>query len=750
MKHSLSQRARERGSSPAVAGFEEGYEMLKRFVDLSLKFSLLVGAYALATPVLAQNIGKQAKRSEPDTIVVTASRREQSLMDVTRSVAVIGQDLIKAQTVKDVAELLRDVPGVNVLEGATPGLRRISIRGEGQARNTILIDGQEVSDHSTYGSLFMVNPADIERIEVVKGPSSVLHGSKAIGGVVNIITKKGSKKPVEISLGAGYDSSTDGYNTNISAAGGAGNMDYRLSFTRSDHGDRRTADGKLAPTSISNGSTFENASASAQIGYRHENHAIRLVVDKINMDTDAYIDPNELAAADSVGLSKFILDLQKRNRTKFGVFYDGEDISEQVRKIHLDAYYQEIERETDVEYRIATPSRAIFPRGSVLDTKNHTSGEQLAFGVNAQADLTLLENHLTILGFQYVKDSIKRNERRNGSRATAIFRPPSFTYTVLPFPRPRIVNDNFDKQASLTTFSAFLQDEWDVTGDFSVTAGARYFHINSELSKTNQPGYAPFNSSDNAVIGSVGVNYTGIEDLALRANISQGYVYPTLLQNMLGSVFSPGEIIEANPALNPERSVNYEVGARYDNGGALIDAAAFYSVATDYIDFVSCSSPRITCNPSASSKYANIDAATTYGLEISGQYWLEDLGLTPYFSATAMIRTFENDGMKTKNTDIPSLTGRFGIKKDWRLYEDVDFMADIHVRGATKRKKGAIERDAFFTTNIAASMAYDIGNGRVLRVNAAVENIFDQSYTEPLSSLKAAGQTFMISSQLTF
>ena len=178
-------------------------------------------------------------------------------MDVTRSVAVIGQDLIKAQTVKDVAELLRDVPGVNVLEGATPGLRRISIRGEGQARNTILIDGQEVSDHSTYGSLFMINPADIERIEVVKGPSSVLHGSKAIGGVVNIITKKGSKKPVEISLGAGYDSSTDGYNTNISAAGGAGNMDYRLSFTRSDHGDRRTADGKLAPTSISNGSAFE-------------------------------------------------------------------------------------------------------------------------------------------------------------------------------------------------------------------------------------------------------------------------------------------------------------------------------------------------------------------------------------------------------------------------------------------------------------------------------------------------------------
>ena len=77
-------------------------------------------------------------------------------------------------------------------------------------------------------------------------------------------------------------------------------------------------------------------------------------------------------------------------------------------------------------------------------------------------------------------------------------------------------------------------------------------------------------------------------------------------------------------------------------------------------------------------------------------------------------------------------------------------MADIHVRGATKRKKGAIERDAFFTTNIAASMAYDIGNGRVLRVNAAVENIFDQSYIEPLSSLKAAGQTFMISSQLTF
>jgi hemoglobin/transferrin/lactoferrin receptor protein len=711
--------------------------MVQKFVGVSLRTGLLLSASFLASPVLAQSLEGATADIELDTIVVTASRTEQSLMDVTRSVAVVEQEAIEEKNVNDVAELLRDIPGVSVLEGSTPGLRRISIRGEGEARNTILIDGQEISDHSTYGSLFLIDPANIERVEVVKGPSSVLHGSKAIGGVVNIITKKGADKALQFSVGGGYDSSTGGYNSNASAAGSKDNWDYRVAITKSDHGNRESADGELKATTLTNGSAFENQSVSAHFGYTNDNHSVRITAEKVEMESDAYVDPTSLAGPTGTGLRKFILDLPKRDRTKFGVFYDGTDLNETIKKVHLDAYVQQIERVVDIDYILA-------PGGPTIAFKNKTSDDQTAFGANGQMDLNLFENHLTIAGVQFVKDSVDRNDKRDG-------------LVTPPFGAPTVTDDNFDKEASITTVSAFLQDEWNITNDLSLTGGVRYFHIESELSKTTQPGYSPFSNTDDAVIGSVGVNYTGIDNVALRGNIAQGYVYPTLLQNMLGSVFSPGGVIEANKNLKAEKSVNYEIGARFDNGIAMLDAAAFYSIAEDYIDNVDCGTNGVTCTAvGARKKYTNIDEATTYGVEVSGSYNLESLALMPYFSATFMNRDFKNAGVETNNNDIPAFSGRLGVRKFWDLHKDITFMTDLYVRAATEREDGEpgsssyVKHDAFATLNMAASMKYDFGDDRHFRLNASVENIFDKSYTEPLSDMKAAGRAFKISSQLTF
>ncbi|MCV6577487.1 MAG: TonB-dependent receptor [Cohaesibacter sp.] len=731
--------------------------MVQKFVGVSLRTALLLSASCLTLPALAQSLEGAVQDETLRTLVVTASRTEQSLMDVTRSVAVVEKEQIEQQNANDVADLLRDIPGVAILEGASPGLRRISIRGEGQARNTILIDGQEVSDHSTYGSLFMIDPANIERVEVVKGPSSVLHGSKAIGGVVNIITKKGADKPLEISIGGGYDSSTGGYQSNASAAGSSDDWDYRLSLTKSDHGDRKSGSGTLKASALTNGSAFENQSISANIGYSHGNHSLRLVAEKVDMASDAYVDPKSLSAARTAGLSKFILDLPKRDRTKFGVFYDGTDLNDVVKKVHMDAYIQQIERVVDIDFTRATPNRATFPFGTEISTKNKTSDDQVAIGFNSQIDLTLLDNHLTIFGAQIVHDSVDRNDKRNGTNTRIVFNPRSPNFSYNPAGRPSLINDNFDKEASITTFSAFVQDEWSVSDDFSITGGLRYFYIDSELSKTNQPGYAPFSKSDDAFIGSLGVNYTGIDNVALRGNISQGYVYPTLLQNMLGSVFSPGNVIEANPNLKAEKSINYEIGARFDNGVAMLDAAAFYSVAEDYIDSVSCGRFGAVCTTAAASeRYVNIDEATTYGLEVSGSYHLQAWSLTPYFSATLMTRDYKASGIETNNTDIPAFTGRFGVRKYWDLDDDIEFMSDLYIRTASERELNEpssrdYEKHAAFTTlNFASSLTYQFSEERSLRLNASVENIFDKSYTESLSSTPAAGRAFKLSGQLTF
>ena len=89
---------------------------------------------------------------------------------------------------------LQDIPGVEITDNSLAGRKQIRIRGEASSRVLILIDGQEVTYQragDNYGVGLLIDESALERVEVVKGPYSVLYGSQAIGGIVNFITKKG-------------------------------------------------------------------------------------------------------------------------------------------------------------------------------------------------------------------------------------------------------------------------------------------------------------------------------------------------------------------------------------------------------------------------------------------------------------------------------------------------------------------------------------------------------------------------------
>ena len=114
----------------------------------------------------------------------------------------------------------------------------------------ILIDGQKISEQKSMdGAALLIDPSRIERLEVIKGPASILYGSEAIGGVVNIITKKGGPKPVSVEGSLTFDSSTDGFTEYLSVFGGVGGFSYRASGSYNDQGDRRVPGGTLSDTS---------------------------------------------------------------------------------------------------------------------------------------------------------------------------------------------------------------------------------------------------------------------------------------------------------------------------------------------------------------------------------------------------------------------------------------------------------------------------------------------------------------------
>ena len=156
---------------------------MTRIVHLS-NTAVLLALASISCPVLAQE----------DAIVVTASRTAMPVSQVGLSVSIIDQEELRRLQVVGVTEALRTVPGLaTTRSGGTGTLSSVFIRGASSDHTAALIDGVKINDPSStaggfdFGRLLAGN---IERIEVVRGPQSVLWGSQAIGGVVNMITRK--------------------------------------------------------------------------------------------------------------------------------------------------------------------------------------------------------------------------------------------------------------------------------------------------------------------------------------------------------------------------------------------------------------------------------------------------------------------------------------------------------------------------------------------------------------------------------
>lgn len=160
--------------------------------------SLLLSLTALS-PVaipLAAFAQEQAEAIVLDEVqlVVSASSIATSIQDAPASITVIDQRAIEASGGRDLRDVLRTVPGLNLTRGNN-GNSEVSFRGLSSSRTLTLIDGKRISGRNTFarhyrGDLGIVPIDAIERIEVVRGPMSTLYGSDAMGGVINIITKK--------------------------------------------------------------------------------------------------------------------------------------------------------------------------------------------------------------------------------------------------------------------------------------------------------------------------------------------------------------------------------------------------------------------------------------------------------------------------------------------------------------------------------------------------------------------------------
>ena len=206
--------------------------------------------------------GRAASPTVPDTplqtIVVTATRVPVPLAEVLAPVLVIDRDTIERSAANDAADLLRFHAGLDLARTGGPGQpTSVFIRGADSNHTLVLIDGVRVNP-GTIGlpALQNVTPDMIERIEVVKGPRSALWGTDAIGGVINVVTRRGSRDGWVVEAGYGdYDTRRAALNGGIDL-GARSALDFGVSWLDSDGFPTRTID------DVERG--FENLNANLQ------------------------------------------------------------------------------------------------------------------------------------------------------------------------------------------------------------------------------------------------------------------------------------------------------------------------------------------------------------------------------------------------------------------------------------------------------------------------------------------------------
>src|SRR5690554_2692272 len=236
-------------------------ELMKKITSLALLFGA-VSSHALASPSLSQD--EQLKLSG---VVVTASREAEPIEDTPTAVTVFTREDIDRLQPSSVVELLRQVPGVHLSQnggrGSTTGLH---IRGTVTAQSLVLIDGQRVADAASgAAALHALSPEQIERIEVLRGPRSVIYGADAIGGVIQIFTRRGEGEGLNPRLRLAYGSHNT-WERSAGISGGDGTTRFSLNLSSEDtDGISRTT----ATTPPDNDKdAYRNNSMSASLSHR--------------------------------------------------------------------------------------------------------------------------------------------------------------------------------------------------------------------------------------------------------------------------------------------------------------------------------------------------------------------------------------------------------------------------------------------------------------------------------------------------
>ncbi|MEM9804613.1 MAG: TonB-dependent receptor [Cyanobacteria bacterium P01_D01_bin.56] len=525
----------------------------------------------------AEDVASETDRDEDSSdtlrIVVTATRTEENIVDVPRTVRVIEREEIQQQL--ELSNNLNNVLG-QLLPGFSPpplrsGNRGFTLRGRGLQ---VLIDGvPQNANGFVFGELNAISADSLERIEVVPG-ANALYGDGATGGTINLITRAPVEEGIVYSADVGTsavltnlsDDGTFSYTGGFGVAAAEEDGDARISINYEANNASFDSDGnRIIPVAGLN--EFDRLGVLAKLGYNiDDNQRIGLTYSfyRDSVDTEFTTDSSSVAAPGTQTATPLFLG-------DFNYEQDPERINHLINLTyrHADVFGSQLDAQiffNDLEFADAFAD--LRPTASPFFPEV-TQGffELTEIGTRVQVDTPLGNSANVLWGADY-------SEQDNESISTFV--------DPVAFDANRDINiiEEFPSTYELKELGLFAQARWDVSDQFQISGGLRYDDISFSaddfrsafifaLPREREGGSGSFDD----VSFNAGLLYRPSPEVGLFANFSQGFSVPNILFALdAGPTFSPDSL-----ELEPISVDNYEIGARAEFDTIQASIAGFYS-----------------------------------------------------------------------------------------------------------------------------------------------------------------------------
>ncbi len=575
-----------------------------------LALTLLIGA-----PLTAQNQrpARTDSTGKPFTVtplIVTATRSPVTLARVPQAVTLIDSASLRERPNSSPIQLMGDLPGLD-LTGVGPNQERPVIRGQRGQRILLLEDGLRLNNsrrQQDFGELpALVDGSGLDRVEVVRGPSSVLYGSDAIGGVVNLI---GAGLPwgetpgtIHGALRYTWSGNSNESRPGASLSGRLGQAVFRVD------GTSRTADAYNAPAGsfgdvtlggsekvLNSGVRDQNLSAAAgyELSARH-----RFFFKGSTYAADdagfGFVDPADIGGGARVEI------LYPRQRVTRGtVGYVARSLGFALfDRVDVSLYGQGNKR--DLHQNITVP----FGPSAQGDfhTRNYTDVGSV--GGRLEAAKLVGMRTLVTYGADYFRDRTTNTDHD--------------TTTITGFGPPMVQIDSAPNlpNASFRALGLFAQSDVKVSSRLNVILGARYQDNHAETRTTPNLAGAPISSTDRAVAGAFNALYALTDEIFLIGTVGRGFRSPNLVERFFDGVTPEGSGYQSrNPDLTPETSLSTDLGVRVRHGTIALEVFGFRNAISDGIRVIATGD---TVSGFPEYQNVNVDKLRTWGVEASGR-----------------------------------------------------------------------------------------------------------------------------------